>query len=198
MGFEVGPEVGGGEEEEVGGITGVLVCVAAQFGYGSMIEVEGCFDVEGATERIEGHEGVKEGLEEKALRGGGKARAVDGVGVETEVAEDVGEVGGEVNVECGVGAKVAVGEGRGGRPCCPGGGGIMAVEKLAGHGASADCLGCFVPGCALEKWWGCVRRSIDEADAAFGGVNAQFADSGHHGSLMEVVAEMGEKVRHGW
>ena len=118
---------------------------------------------------------------------------MDGGRVEVEVTEDVGEVGREVDSEGGVGAEAAMWWWRGGRGwmrdslVCTGG------EDLTGDCARGDCLCGFVPGSAVEGWWVGIGGGVDEAYEALGGVDAEFADSRHHGSLVEVMLDVGEE-----
>ena len=91
-------------------------------------------------------------MEEETLGGWMEARTMYGGGVEVEVAQDIGEVGREVNSKGGVGAEAAMGGWRRGcgwmRVCVRGAGG----KDLTGESARGDCLSGFVPGSAVEGW----------------------------------------------
>ena len=71
--------------------------------------------------------------------------------------------------------------------------GCARGEDLTGDSACGDCLCGFVPGSAVEGWWVGIGGSVDETYKALGGVDAELADSRHHGSLIEVMLDVGEE-----
>ena len=54
---------------------------------------------------------MNEGLEEDTLRGDGETGAIDRVGVEADIAEDMWCIDGEISCEGGIGPKGAIGGG---------------------------------------------------------------------------------------
>ena len=175
------------------GVTRKEVGIATEFRNGSNIEFDGMGELQSAAEGVEGHEGVEQGLEEETLGRRMEARAIDGRCVVVEVAQNVSAVGGEIYIKGGVGAKAAMRRGWSGCGWMAESRGGIRGEDLAGDCAGGDGLGGFIPRSAVECRWVSIRGGIDETDKAFGSVDAEFTDGGHHGRLVEVVLDMGDE-----